>query len=168
MRHGFAAAFMLALAMSPGALAAEPLKLAVFDLELVDTSVEGARADQEQRLVLATAELRRLLEAQPDVKLVDLAPQAEAIRRAAPLRNCNGCDAEIARALGADYEVLGRIQKTSNLILSFLIELRDLRSGRMLRAGQVDIRGNTDDTWLRGVRWVVKNRLLTEPLPRPS
>jgi hypothetical protein len=38
----------------------------------------------------------------------------------------------------------------------------------VVRAGQVDIRGNNDEMWLRGVRWLVKNRLLTEPLPDKS
>jgi hypothetical protein len=64
--------------------------------------------------------------------------------------------------------VSGIVQKTSNLILSFAITVKDVRSGKVIRAGQVDIRGNNDESWLRGVRWVVKNRLLAEPLPIPS
>ncbi len=59
----------------------------------------------------------------------------------------------------------GIIQKTSNLILSFAVVIKDVKTGKTIRGGQVDIRGNTDDTWLRGVRWIVKNRLLAEPLP---
>jgi Protein of unknown function (DUF2380) len=57
------------------------------------------------------------------------------------------------------------VQQPSNLILSFVVEVTEVNSGRRVRAGQVDIRGNTDETWLRGVRWIVKNRLLAEPLP---
>jgi hypothetical protein len=165
----FVLALALALASFPAA-AAEPAKIAIFDLELVDTSLEkGATLpDQDRRVALATAELRRLFTEAGRVALVDLAPQAETLRKREPLRNCNGCDEDIARALGADYEVLGFVQKTSNLILSFAVTVKDVRSGQVVRAGQVDIRGNNDEMWLRGVRWIVKNRLLTEPLPDKS
>jgi hypothetical protein len=48
--------------------------------------------------------------------------------------------------------------------LSFKVEVSEVRSGKLLRGGQVDIRGNTDDMWLRGVRFLVKNRLTDPPL----
>jgi hypothetical protein len=32
----------------------------------------------------------------------------------------------------------------------------------------VTIRADTDDTWAHAMRWVVKNRLLAEPLPGKS
>jgi len=149
-------------------LAAQPIKTAVFNLELIDMSGEaavGTREDQTRRLQLATAELRNLLGSSQQLELVDLAPQQEAISAKAPLHKCNGCSEDLARALGADIFVTGIIQKTSNLILSFAIEIKDASTGNVIRGGQVDIRGNTDETWLRGVRWVVKNRLLAEPLP---
>jgi hypothetical protein len=33
------------------------------------------------------------------------------------------------------------------------------------RVMSTDIRGNTDETWLRGIRWLAKNRLLVDRLP---
>ena len=144
------------------------MKAAVFDLELVDTSQEserGERADQTRRLALASAELKRLLAQSDQLDLADLTPKAATIGDKSPLAKCNGCADDIARDLGADLAVTGVIQKTSNLILSFAVEIKDVRDGKFVRGGQVDIRGNTDETWLRGVRWLVKNRLLAEPLP---
>ncbi|MDI4666973.1 DUF3280 domain-containing protein [Xanthobacter autotrophicus] len=35
----------------------------------------------------------------------------------------------------------------------------------MVRGGQVDIRGNTDESWLRGVRYLMKNRILAPGQP---
>jgi hypothetical protein len=32
----------------------------------------------------------------------------------------------------------------------------------MVRAGSVVIQGNTDDAWMRGVRWIMKNRFAGE------
>jgi hypothetical protein len=147
--------------------AAQPAKAAIFDLELVDMSQEGERgerADQTARIALATAELRHLLAASGQFQIIDLVPHAATIRERSPVFRCYGCAEELALAAGADIAVTGIVQKTSNLILSFAIELKDARSGMPIRGGQVDIRGNTDETWLRGVRWIVKNRLLVEPL----
>jgi hypothetical protein len=163
------ALILLAFWLSSAPVFAAPAKTAVFDLELLDTSQEGAsngvRADETDRLALASRELRNLLAASSGITLVDLAPEARAIRERAPLFKCSGCALDIAREAGADLAVSGYVEKTSNLILSFVVTMVDVQSGRQLRAAQVDIRGNTDEMWLRGVRWMVKNRLLAEPLP---
>lgn len=162
---------ILCLLLAPLSAMAASAKTAVFDLEILDMSQEGAgspRADETRRAALASAELRTLLASSSQIEVIDTAPQAEAIRARGPLFKCNSCEVDIAKALGADLSVSGMVQKTSNLILSFLVTVKDVRSGKTIRAGQVDIRGNTDETWLRGVRWLVKNRLLAEPLPIPS
>lgn len=154
-----------------GGAMAQPLKAAVLGFELLDTSEEGqltgTRPDETKRVALASAELKRLLDASGQITEVDLAPQAAAIEKSSPLFKCNGCEEDIARDLGADVSISGLVQKTSNLILSFKVEVKDVKSGKMLRGGQVDIRGNTDDTWLRGVRFLVKNRLSDPPLTAP-
>jgi hypothetical protein len=160
--------FFALLVLASPAVAGPAPKAAVFDLELLDLSQEaaqGPRADETQRLGLASEELRSLLKGAGAVELIDTAPQAAALQAKAPLFKCNGCDEDLAKALGADLAVAGFVQKTSNLILSFVVTVKDVRSGQVVRAGQADIRGNTDETWLRGVRWIVKNRLLAEPLP---
>jgi hypothetical protein len=158
---------LLALLLPTSCFAGAP-RTAVFDIEMIDMSQEGAagpRADETRRLALASQELRALLGQSGEIELVDTAPQQAALRAKAPLHKCNGCDEDIAKALGADLMVTGIVQKTSNLILSFAVTIKDVKDGRPVRGGQVDIRGNTDDTWLRGIRWMVKNRLLAEPLP---
>jgi hypothetical protein len=158
---------LLFLAATTTAIA-EPAKTAVFDIELIDTSQEaerGVRDDQTHRLDLVSDELRRLLQASPQLRLVDITPQLDEIHRKTPLYKCNGCIDDLAKDLGADLVVSGIVQKTSNLILSFAVTVKDVHSGKVIRGGQVDIRGNTDESWLRGIRWLVKNRLLIDPLP---
>jgi hypothetical protein len=164
----FSLVSLIAVALFAGAAAAQPRTAAVFDLELVDTSQEaaaGERADQTRRIELASEELRRLLAQSGELRILDLAELAPRIREKAPLHKCNGCDEDLAREAGAELVVSGIVQKTSNLILSFAVAIKDAKAGKTIRAGQVDIRGNTDETWLRGVRWLVRNRLLAEPLP---
>jgi hypothetical protein len=166
----------LALAILAGTLpgtpaAARPYQAAVFDIELLDTSQEagaGERGDQTRRLQLVSEELRKLLAASGQIALVDLAPKAAEIEKQSPLFKCNGCDEDLAKALGADLVVSGYVQKTSNLILAFVVTVKEAATGKLLRAGQVDIRGNNDEMWLRGIRYAVRNRILAEPLPERS
>jgi len=71
------------------------------------------------------------------------------------LRDCNGCEIEIGKALGADVIIIGWVQKVSNLILNINIEVKEVRSGRILYVKSVDLRSNSDYSWLRGIRYMV-------------
>lgn len=144
------------------AQAAKP-KVAIFDFELVDTSLEGAtygpRPDQQERLARAGNQLRDLLAKSGRVEVIDIAAVATQAR-AANLRTCDGCDASFTRELGADYSIVGWVQKVSNLILNMNVAVRDAQSGRIVAVKSVDMRGNTDETWSRAVDWLVRNDLL--------
>ncbi len=144
---------------------AEPaVQAAVFDFELIDTSLEGemagTRADEQRRLKMISDELRRQLGESGRYVVVDQRPAADAIAQAGYLYGCNGCEADIARALGAEVAIIGTVQKVSNLILNINIYLRDANSGDPLGGMSVDIRGNTDKSWFRGLSYLVRNRLL--------
>ena len=56
---------------------------------------------------------------------------------------------ELAERLGADYSLVGEVQKVSNLIQSMNLALREADSGNLVRMLAVDIRGNTDEAWPR-------------------
>lgn len=155
--------------LSPAAVCAAPVKTALFGFEFFDDTLDRrpeALAEQAERLKLVNAELATLLARSGDMTLVDLGPDAARIEDLSPLFKCNGCERELAREAGAQVEVVGVIRKISNLILSFVLEVRETgENGRVLRAGQVDIRGNTDESWLRGMRYLVKNRILAPGQP---
>jgi hypothetical protein len=63
----------------------------------------------------------------------------------------------MADRLGADYVLVGEVQKVSNLIISMNLVMRDVESGVMVRGLSVDVRSNTDESWLRGMRYILKN-----------
>ncbi len=157
---------MLALVLLSGAAHAAT-KVAVFEFELLDTSEEadirGPKPAEAARLTLITDEMRRKLSA-AGYDVLDLAPEKALIEEATPFRNCNSCELPIARKLGADIEVIGLVQKVSNLILNINFQVRDVATGKVLRAGSADIRSNTDDSWMRGVSYLVRNRLLDPPM----
>jgi len=165
------AALVLAVLLAPAAGRAEPLRAAVFDVDFLDTSQEGEtrgtlRADETARVALVTDTLRRML-AERGVTLVDLSPLRARIDKAAPIRSCNGCEVDLAREAGAQVAVTGLVQKVSNLIINLNVTVRDVCDGRSIRAGFVDIRGNTDESWQRGMSYLVRNRLSEPPLTLP-
>ena len=143
----------------------EPLRVAVFDFELQDASHEGAidgeRPDQTARLRLVSDELRKLMGESDRFALVDTAQARPIVAEKGPLIYCNGCDGDIAAGLGADYALTGLVYKVSNLILEIHIHVRDARTGRIVGKYASSIRGNTDESWLHGIRWMFRNRLKT-------
>ncbi|KQT70521.1 hypothetical protein ASG51_13445 [Methylobacterium sp. Leaf465] len=163
----------LAVLTAAGALAAPaqaaPEKAAIFGVELFDPGVVGgrkARPDEVRRLGLVTDELRKALG--DSVEPVDVAPQAAEIAKQAPLYKCDGCAAAIAKTLGADLAVSGYVEKGSNQIFNLTVTIAESATGKVIRGGRVVIRADTDDTWAHAMRWVVKNRILAEPLPNRS
>jgi hypothetical protein len=143
---------------------AEALRLAVFNFELIDTSLEGqvfgARADEQKRLAMISDELRHLLIDEGGYTVVDLAPAADAIAKAGLLFGCPGCAADIAKRLGARLALTGTVQKVSDLILNINVYVWDTQSGQERYQTSVDIRGNTDESWSRGLSYLVRNQLL--------
>ncbi len=88
--------------------------------------------------------------------------QAE-LAKLGSLRDCQGCELDLAKKLGAEYAAFGWVQKVSNLILNINMQIREVASGRLVRAGSVDIRSNTDEAWRRGLVYLIENRILAPP-----
>ena len=165
------AALLLALAW-PRFGAPAPVRAAIFGFELYDTSPEGAtgsgRSAEQARLDRLDEQLRDLLSRSGAYTPVDTRP-VEQTARAQTIRTCDGCETALAQKLGAEVSVVGWVQKVSNLILNINVVVRDVASGKVLRAGSVDIRGNTDESWSRGLSYLVRNRLFVpSPDPRPE
>ena len=139
-----------------------PKSAAVMDFELVnemrDYETEASRAAQTQRLTLISDALRQEFDQRGMYRIIDNTAAAKLIadqKTQQDLRNCNGCELDIGRALGADVIILSWVQKVSNLILNVNIEVKDVASGITLYTKSVDLRGNTDKSWLRGIHYMV-------------
>jgi Protein of unknown function (DUF2380) len=137
--------------------------VAVFDFELIDTSLEGAirgaRADEQERLARVSDQLRQTLRNSGRFSLVDITPIAREAQ-ASNLQACGGCDMRLAQRIGAELAITGTVQKVSNLILNMNIYVRDASSGATVTAMSADMRGNTDESWSRTLDWLIRNRLL--------
>ena len=154
----------LALLACAPATAAEPKSLALMDFELIDEMRQyesaQARRETDRRLALITSELAMEFARRGMYRVVDPAPAAQLIEKlkaSFELRACNGCEIDIGKALGAERVGLCWVQKVSNLILNINIEVHGVATGDTVYAKSVDIRGNTDEAWLRGVRRLVDN-----------
>ena len=133
------------------ATASAPKRVAVFASELAGSSAAmdptGMTAAGAAMLVLA-----------------DLTPIAAKLEEAAPLHKCNGCDTDLARAAGADLAVLGKVQKLTAVLIHIDVAVKDVAADTILKSVSVDVQGDTEESWTRGVRWLVRNRLAEPPL----
>ncbi|NVN84969.1 MAG: DUF3280 domain-containing protein [Rhodopseudomonas sp.] len=164
--------FALMLVVAVPAHADQP-KLAVFDFEMMDTSlqgeVDGVRRDEQDRLLRVSDQLRRELTQSGRFDLLDISP-INAAAHGSHLQACGGCDVQYAQRIGADLSITGVVQKVSNLILSVTIYLRNARTGRLITSASADMRGNTDESWSRAISYLVRNRLLAPNygVPQPQ
>jgi Protein of unknown function (DUF2380) len=51
----------------------------------------------------------------------------------------------------------------SNLILNINLYMEDVQSGKIEFARSVDIRGNTEESWRRGLDYMLRHYVLDEP-----
>ena len=150
---------------------ADPLKVAVFDFELVDTSlqgeVDGPRADEQRRLMNTGDQLRKGLAESGKFAILDIAP-VNAAAHDSNLQACGGCDVQYAQQVGADLAVTGVVQKVSNLILNMNVYLRDTHTGNLVTSMSADFRGNTDESWSCAASYLIRNRLLAPNYGAPQ
>ncbi len=144
-----------------GTARAEGLKAVVFDIEPVELALTPAL---KAKLKTETELLRQLVGAK-GYTVVDTAPQAKKIADSLPLSQCNGCDQDIAKALGADIEVATALQSVSAATFNLSGSVKDVKTDRVLRQGVVDVRGEDPNVWAHGVKFLVKERLFDQPLP---
>ena len=150
----------LGLACAAGPARAEPEKAAVFDFQFARGAPTEPTEEERARLRRTGDELRALLAESGRYTLVSTDPVRAEVARSADLRACNGCAEDFARKLGADTAITGEVQKVSNLILNINVYVKPLKEGAPEQAYSVDLRGNTDESFDRGIKYLVKNRLL--------
>lgn len=151
-----------AISWAKPAVAEPAVPIAVFDVQLINTSLAPSTPEEIERTWMLGQQLRDALSRSGKYRIVDLAPIQAALDKAPELRNCNGCELPLARQAGAHQAVVAWVQKVSNLILNINLKIEDATTGARVRAGSVDIRGNTDETWTRGLRYLLENQILVD------
>lgn len=157
--RGLALTFLLAAAAVPARAGGGAVPTAVFPFEMEDAGLVGVQPADQARLHRLDVQLLQALTASGKYAPVDIENVASQLADNS-LHDCTQCGPELARAVGARVSVNGWVQKVSNLILNINLVVRDAATGKVLRAGSVDIRGDTDESWKRGLAYLLRNRIL--------
>ena len=165
--EAFMARELVAAGSSQGAADSKPpVKLALFDFELLDVSggagviPEDAR-DAEQ-LRLATEAARKLIAQSGHYALVDVSGADSKPASAHDLHDCGGCDAALAAKLGADQSLVGVVTRVTRTDYNVTYTLRDARSGKVLAVQQTDLRIGANYSWPRGAASLIRDKFLAQ------
>lgn len=158
---------LLAAWLLPGAtpaapaLAATPGGLLVTDVELVELAPSDQRYDQAEdaaRAAMLSRRIRAAIVASGRYRVLDRGPAD----RQPPYRymDCKACIFDWARQRGARRVLVVWVQKESRLILMLNMALIDVNQPQKeLAGGSVDLRGDTDETWLAGASQMLDRTL---------
>ena len=155
---------LLVLGASPmRAESAEPPKLAFLGVlfENDNAGLEPTTDAERARLEATEEAFQEQLAASGKFRIV---PITDAVRTAVGsgqmLGECAGCEVDLGRKLDVDIVAWMRVQKVSNLILNMNVYMADVATGKLLLARTVDLRGNTDQSWARSLKYLVENVVL--------
>ena len=167
VRTGLVCAALTATAAAAGATDT----VAVFPFELMDSSQEGelfikVNPEETRRLLILADDLKSRLEASKRFEIVAIDGLAKEVADAAPLYKCNGCETGLARKTGAKLAMLGLVQKFSDTLLAVNIQIVDVETGALKGSYSAGVQGNTDEAWLHGLSYIVRNRIVTEDKPQ--
>jgi hypothetical protein len=160
---------LLCIGLSLGVSAAPaPIPLAVFDFELEDFSAapssEGVAAADAAQLAKVSDTVRQLFAQSERYKLINVSNVDASAAKTHTLRDCNGCDADIALKLGAEQSLVGVVSRISRTEYVVKFQVRDARTGTVVARGDSGLRMGADYSWSRGAARLLKDQLLeTQP-----
>lgn len=126
--------------------------------------LEPTTGAERARLALIATLFKAKLEASGRYTFVSIPADAAAKIAAGPeIGACGGCEFGYGKEVGADIAAWIVVQKVSDLILNINVYMADVRTGKLAFVHSVDIRGDTDESWTRGLTYLVKNYLLAGP-----
>lgn len=158
----FAAALMsVAVAAQADTHAKHAHSTLVLDIKITgDSSVSGDAEDNVLKIAKFSEHLRHELHDKTRFVVIDDADSLAQMASAAEqqdLHRCNGCERDLAQALGARYVMLPSVFRLSHLISTLHIEVTDVETGTMIKRKAFDFRGNTDNAWERVIRYAIRD-----------
>jgi len=163
MRIG--ALWLAAIALAPSFCAqADPVtKVAFLGVQFLNDheGEEPTTGAERARLAALASAFQTKLEATGHYSFVavPIATQRQ-IDSGAVIGSCGGCEYQYGVDLKSDRVAWLVVQKVSNLILNLNVYFGDVPSHKLTFVHSVDIRGNTDESWTRGINYLMKNYVL--------
>jgi hypothetical protein len=127
-----------------------------------DHEVQEPTTEAEQNRIQAIEQiLRSQLESTGKFLFMPVSVEMRSkIHEGQPVGECGGCEIDYGATTGADISSWIVVQKVSNLILNINLYMVDVRARKILLTQSVDIRGNTDTSWSRGMNYLIKNHVI--------
>lgn len=158
-----------AMSVRANAAPARPgaVKIAVFGFELEDlTPAEAyggksaARHDSSRSdLESATKAARDELAGSGHYTIVSVdGADAKAVKDHT-LRNCDGCEAAIARKLGAQQSMLGIVRRVTQTDYYILVVIRDANTGKIIDSEAANFAGG-EEGWASGAKVLIMYQVL--------
>jgi hypothetical protein len=150
------------------ARSAGPIKIAVFGFELDDVSPAEAYAGKpaaakddssQTELQLATKAAREELAGSGHYSVVSVDSVDATPVKEHTLRNCDGCEAAIARKLGAQQSMLGIVRRVTQTDYYILVVIRDAKTGKILDSEAANFAGG-DEGWASGAKVLIMYQVL--------
>jgi uncharacterized protein DUF2380 len=153
---------LLLIACATVTNAASPPKLVVLDVELTgDLGGPEFAAEHQARMTLASARLRERLAGIGLYQMVDSGPAQKTVdelkSRYRYLHECNGCDLDLGKQLGADQVLVTWVNRVSGLILYLNYEIHDVGSGEIIARKGFTFRGDNDNSWTHAIDYMVRD-----------
>ena len=143
-----------------------PIRIAVFDFELEDRSAGAGIIPPDEHdiryLAEATEEAKRRLTESGRFAVVGTTGADLAATKQFGIRNCGGCEAAIAKQLGAEQAMLGVVGRVSRTEYTMFIRIIETAGGTVVSSDFTDLRMGANYSWPRGVKWLMSNRVLAD------
>ena len=147
-----------AVAQSGSSSPKAQVKVAMLDLAFYGKRANDIFPGDTAMASTATSVMRKGLTGQAGITFFDSAsvaktasgPKAMAVVQDVPCNVVVACAREVGKELGADWVVMGKISKTSDLIWIFSGELIDVASGKLVLNDSYELKGIASDMVPKG------------------
>lgn len=145
----------------------KPIKIAVFRFELEDVSPAASyvaktpadEASAKRALQMATNAAREELARSGRYTIVpDQGVSAKPLADQR-LRDCHGCEAAIARKLGAQESMLGIVRRATQTDYYIVVLIRDARTGKIVNVQSANFAGG-EEGWANGAMVLIRYQVL--------
>lgn len=136
----------------------------VFPFELEDKSAGAGIIppdEYDRRYLSESAQVaKNMLSQSGRFTVVDVPTRDDQVGAPHGLRNCGGCEGEIAKKHGASLALLGVVTRVNRTEHTVFIRILDAETGKPVSQGFTDLRMGANYGWPRSVKWVMANKIL--------
>ncbi len=133
--------------------------IAFFGFRLINTSIQPPSEAEFQRLKLLDGLIKKKLASSKRFKVEPVpADIMDDVKKGQDFGQCS-CEADYGKKVGTKLVGWGTVQKVSNLILNINVYVLDAETNKYVFVRSVDIRGNNDTSWTRGLNWLLRHYL---------